>query len=68
MTNAAGDGSWDAPAGDDWSAPAAQPILGMAGKMFFFAWKLNSEFTPEKWWLEDHPFLLGFDNFSGANC
>ena len=35
MTNAAGDGSWDAPAGDDWSAPAAQPILGMAGKMFF---------------------------------
>mmetsp|Transcript_10848 Transcript_10848/g.15169 ORF Transcript_10848/g.15169 Transcript_10848/m.15169 type:complete len:265 (+) Transcript_10848:67-861(+) len=25
MTNAAGDGSWDAPAGDDWSAPAAQP-------------------------------------------
>ena len=37
MTNAAGDGSWDAPAGDDWSAPAAQPILGMKGKMD--AWK-----------------------------
>ena len=30
--------------------------------------KLNSEFTPEKWWLEDDPFLLGFGNFSGANC
>ena len=23
---------------------------------------------PEKWWLEDEPFLLGFGNFSGANC
>ncbi len=21
--------------------------------------KFNSEFTPEKWWLEDDPFLLG---------
>ena len=30
--------------------------------------KFNSEFTPEKWWLEDDPFLLGFGNFSGANC
>ena len=29
--------------------------------------KFNSEFTPEKWWLEDDPpFLLGFGNFSGA--
>ena len=26
-----------------------------------------SEFTPEKWWLEDDAFLLGFDNFSGEN-
>ena len=26
----------------------------------------NSEFTPEKWWLEDDPFLLGPGNFSGA--
>ncbi len=24
--------------------------------------------APEKWWLEDDPFLLGFGNFSGANC
>ena len=23
--------------------------------------------APEKWWLEDDPFLLGFGNFSGAN-
>ena len=22
---------------------------------------------PEKWWLEDDPFLLGFGNFSGEN-
>ena len=22
--------------------------------------------APEKWWLEDDPFLLGFGNFSGA--
>ena len=29
--------------------------------------KSNSEFTPEKWWLEDDPFLLGFCNFSGVN-
>ena len=29
--------------------------------------KFNSEFTPEKWWLEDDPpFLLGSGNFSGA--
>ena len=28
--------------------------------------KFNSEFTPEKWWLEDDPFLLGFGNFSRA--
>ncbi len=30
--------------------------------------KFNSEFTPEKWWLEDDPFLLGLGNFSGASC
>ena len=31
--------------------------------------KFNSEFTPEKrWLLEDDPFVLGFGNFSGANC
>ena len=31
--------------------------------------KFNSEFTPEKRWdWEDDPFLLGFGNFSGANC
>ena len=24
--------------------------------------------APEKWWLEDDPFVLGFGNFSGANC
>ena len=24
--------------------------------------------TPEKWWLEDDPFLLGPGNFSGASC
>ena len=24
--------------------------------------------APEKWWLEDDPFLLGLGNFSGANC
>ena len=23
--------------------------------------------APEKWWLEDDPFLLGFGNFSGEN-
>ena len=23
--------------------------------------------APEKWWLEDDPFLLGFGNFWGAN-
>ena len=28
--------------------------------------KFNSEFTPEKWWLKDDPFLLGPGNFSGA--
>ena len=27
-----------------------------------------SQLAPEKWWLEDDPFLLGFGNFSGANC
>ena len=46
MTNAAGDGSWDAPAGDDWSAPAAQPILGMAGKMFFFCVEVEQRVYP----------------------
>ena len=30
--------------------------------------KFNSEFTPEKWWLEDDPFLLGFGHFLGAKC
>ena len=30
--------------------------------------KFNSEFTPEKCWLEDDPFLLGPGNFSGASC
>ena len=29
--------------------------------------RFNSEFAPEKWWLEDKPFLLGFGNFLGAN-
>ena len=28
--------------------------------------KFNSEFTTEKWWLEDHPFLLGQCIFSGS--
>ena len=28
-------------------------------------WKFNSEFTPEKWWLEDDPFLLEWSIFSG---
>ena len=28
--------------------------------------KFNSQFTPEKWWLKDDPFLLGFGNSSGA--
>ena len=28
--------------------------------------KFNREFTPEKWWLEDDPFLLGEGNFSGG--
>ena len=28
--------------------------------------KFNSELTPEKRWLEDDPFLLGFGNFSVA--
>ncbi len=28
----------------------------------------NSEFTPEKWWLGDDLFLLGFCQFSGAKC
>ena len=27
--------------------------------------KLNTD--PEKWWLEDESFLLGFGNFSGEN-
>ena len=27
-----------------------------------------AENAPEKWCLEDDPFLLGFGNFSGANC
>ena len=38
-------------------------------------WGKNKGSTPakfniasEKWWLEDDPFLLGFGNFSGANC
>ena len=26
------------------------------------------QFAPEKWWLEDEPFLLGPGNFSGASC
>ena len=25
-------------------------------------------FTPENWWLEYDPFLLGFGNSSGASC
>ena len=29
--------------------------------------KFNSEFSPEKWWLEDKPFLLGKVTFSGEN-
>ena len=28
--------------------------------------KLNT--APAKWWLEADPFLLGFGNFSAANC
>ena len=28
--------------------------------------KFNSEFAPEKRWLEDDPFLLGPGNFSGT--
>ena len=27
--------------------------------------KFNSSFTPEKWWLEDDPFLLGRSLFRG---
>ena len=30
--------------------------------------KFNSEFAPEKWWLEDDPFLLALGLFSAANC
>ena len=31
-------------------------------------WVATNQFNiaPEKWWLEDDPFLLGFGNFSGA--
>ena len=29
--------------------------------------KFNSEFIPEKWWLEDDPFLLGPSNFFIGN-
>ena len=29
--------------------------------------KFHSEFTPENWWLEADPFLLGPGSFSGAN-
>ncbi len=27
---------------------------------------LKFNIAPEKWWLEDDPFLSGFGNFSGA--
>ena len=31
--------------------------------------KFNSEFAPEKWWLEDYPFLLGWSFFRGnSHC
>ena len=41
------------------------------GKLFFLKEKITpSKFNiaPEKWWLEDDPFLLGPGNFSGASC
>ena len=36
----------------------------------FNTWNTHSKFkiAPEKWWLEDDPFLLGFGHFSGATC
>ena len=49
-------------------------------KTWIFSWisgmQMRQETPPkffhnsphENWWLEDKPFLLGFGNFSGANC
>ena len=36
----------------------------------FNTWNTHSKFkiAPEKWWLEDDHFLLGFGHFSGATC
>ena len=68
MTNAAGDGSWDAPAGDDWSAPAAQPILGMAGKMAGPVGSLRASLPLTKWWERKTIRSYWDGNFSGANC
>ena len=59
------------------------PILKVLLKMIFLFprwdmlipwWVLPCSFfsakAPEKWWdrKTDHPFLLGFGNFSGASC
>lgn len=30
--------------------------------------KFNNEFAPEKWWLNNEPFLLGRVTFQGPNC
>ena len=34
---------------------------------FSGAMLVSGSVAPEKWWLEDKPFLLGFGNCSGAN-
>ena len=36
--------------------------------LFFLGTAPKINEAPEKWCLEDDPFLLGFGNFSGANC
>ena len=39
-----------------WTDNNKNTLMGVA-KSRFTPLKFNSEFTPEKWWLEDDPFL-----------
>ena len=41
--------------------------LSICSTVFLYA-PPKFNIAPEKRWLEDDPFLLGFGNFSGANC
>ena len=53
----------------EWAIPYYQWIIMVLwiGGLGIAPPKFNGS-PLQKWWLEDDPFLLGFGNFSGANC